>query len=223
MNYVYQAPEYGDNSQTLKCTANEVSGRATDLEGPETCELNSKVKVNVTASLTFNTERFDVGLYTYTGSRAGYDQLQDEAALKGDQCAFQTLVPSDQCSPPGNSSDNGVYDVDGDECCDVVAQSGYTFEGFRFQDNLEVPCVSAYGTSQLVLQTCFSWRQGADGGDCPANASLPLYSWPGTSSKCECTFIELNVTVKVCFPLLIFHCFGISIQSVAHRPTYPFY
>ena len=195
MNQIYQAPEYGDNKNNLGCTANEVQAVATDVEGPQFCEIGSTVTVNVTASISFNADRYDVGLYTYTGSPDAYT---DDSAVTGDKCAFQLL--SDQCPLANeNTTENGVYNTDGDECCDVVAQSGYTLDGFRFQDNLEVPCVSARDDTRLALQTCFTWRQGADGSDCPANASLPLYSWPGTSAKCECTFIFLNITVEVSF------------------------
>ena len=157
MNDVYQAPEYGDNGNTLGCTASEVSAVATNVTGPQTCSFGSTIKVNVTANLIFNTDRYDIGLYTYTGSPDEYVIHGDQSASLGDKCAFQIL---DECSTrTDNDTDNGVYDLDGDACCDVVAQSGYTYEGFRFQDNLEVPCVSEYGSSLLALNTCFTWRQ----------------------------------------------------------------
>jgi hypothetical protein len=156
MEEVYQAPEYGDKGSGLGCSASEVSAVATGVEGPSTCSFGSTVKVNVTAALTFNTDRYDIGLYTYTGSPDDYNIHQEQSAVKGSKCAFQIL---DECEAGGNNTDNGVYDIDGDSCCDVVAQSGYTYEGFRFQDNLEVPCVTGYGTSLLALNTCFSWRQ----------------------------------------------------------------
>ena len=197
MNDIYQAPQYGDNNNNPQCTANEVSAIATHVEGPPTCTVGSKVVVNVTASLTFNADRYDVGLYTYTGSPEEY---ADDSAVFGNQCAFQILgsESADQCTAPIPDV-NGVYDTDGDECCDVVAQSGYTYNGFRFQDNLEVPCKSAYGNTNLALQTCFSWRTSGNNIACPANESLPLYSWPGSPSKCDCAFISLDIEVVVCY------------------------
>lgn len=156
MNQVYQAPEYGaSGDKTLGCSASEVSAFATGVDGPSTCSFGTTIKVNVTASLIFNSGRFDIGLYTYTGSPELYTN-DGKSALFGDRCAFQLL---DGCKAKGNSTENGVYDLDGDACCDVEAQSGWTLEGFRFEDNLEVPCVSEYGSSLLALNTCFTWRQ----------------------------------------------------------------
>jgi len=35
---------------------------------------------------------------------------------------------------------NNIKNQDGDACFDVVANSGWTLEKFKFQDNLQVPC-----------------------------------------------------------------------------------
>ena len=211
MNQIYQAPEYGDNNNNLGCTANEVSAIATHVEGPQTCTAGSKVVVNVTASLSFNADRYDVGLYTYTGSPEEY---ADDSAVFGNKCAFQLLGSPGQCTAPIPDV-NGVYDTDNDECCDVVAQSGYTYDGFRFQDNLEVPCTSVYGNTNLVLQTCFSYRTSGNNIACQADGSLPLYSWPGSPSKCDCTFIFLDVEVVVSYLSgLLFYILPVSLTII---------
>ena len=56
MNRIYTAPEYGSNNDMSGnlCTSGDVTAVATDVEGPKTCEINSRIKVNVTARLAFN-------------------------------------------------------------------------------------------------------------------------------------------------------------------------
>lgn len=205
---IWLAPEYGGGSGTRKnslgCTANEVSANATNVEGPTTCTIGSFIQVNVTATVYFNAQkRFNIGLYTFNGNGTEYEQLQLAAAIDGSQCAFQTI--SDDCSPePENNTDNGVFDLDGeDACCDMKAQSGYAYS-FQFKENLEIPCAAQYGESELSIQTCFTWDQNTGTGTCVNPADLPLYTVPGGPSKCECVFIPLDITVEVCFSCCIF-------------------
>ena len=57
MNAVWKDISYGDKGTNLGCTAKEVTAVADDVQGPEFCEIGERVRVNVTANITFNTVR----------------------------------------------------------------------------------------------------------------------------------------------------------------------
>ena len=173
--------EFSGNSNDLTCTAKEVTAIASSVEGPSRCERATTVKVNVTAALTFNTGRYDVGVYTYNGSP---EYFSEQAALFGDKCAVSILT--EPYSEPGTGS--GIMDdeipAETDVCLDVVvgqAQGGFTYDGFKFQENLEIPCLSETGDANLALQTCFTWRTSGNNDKCSYDTTG--YAWPGTAAK----------------------------------------
>ena len=167
MNRIYTAPEYGNQGDMSGnvCPASDVTAVATDVEGPETCEIGSKVKVNVTARLEFSNTRYNIGVYTFTGTPdgLGFDS-NSKAAVFGDECAFDR--PTETFLVSTNPA-IGIQDIDKiDSCLDAGVSSNetgggsgaFTYEGFKFQKNLEIPCATEYGESLLALQACFTWR-----------------------------------------------------------------
>lgn len=148
MNEVFQA--FGNNNN-LQCTAKEVTMEATEVEGPETCEQGDVITVNITAHVHFHSSRYDLAFYTYTGN-----QTMDP--VFGESCAVDILGPDDALE--FQDGENGVYEMDGDICYDVVGKSGWHLLGYQFQRDLTVPC--EFGEDETVqtvhIQTCFSWR-----------------------------------------------------------------
>ena len=77
----------------------------------------------------------------------------------GESCAVDILGEDDSLEFEDGIA-NGVYDMDGDICYDVVGKSGWSLTNFTFQENLTVPC--EFGEDESIqtvfVQTCFSWR-----------------------------------------------------------------
>ena len=77
----------------------------------------------------------------------------------GESCAVDILGEDDSLQFE-DGLENGVYDMDGDVCYDVVGKSGWMLANFTFQENLTVPC--EFGEDESIqtvfVQTCFSWR-----------------------------------------------------------------
>ncbi len=148
MNEVFQA--FGNNNN-LQCTAKEVTMDATYVEGPDTCERGDVITVNITANVHFHATRYDLAFYTYTGNQA-------MDPIFGESCAVDILGEED--SLEFENGENGVYEMDGDICYDVLGQSGWHLVNFTFQENLTIPC--EFGEDELLqtvhVQTCFSWR-----------------------------------------------------------------
>eukprot|EP00970_Alexandrium_tamarense_P018549 scaffold13350_cov270-Alexandrium_tamarense.AAC.2 len=177
------------HTQDLVCTAKDVYTEATYVEGPATCERGSIITVNVTASIHFHATRYDFAMYTYTGT-------MNSDPVFGETCAIDILNEDDV----GSDGGNGVYDLDGDICFDVVAHSGWTMTNFSFQENLEVPCEFGDDESErqtVHIQNCFSWRthgqnnQGNDNLDCDQFSAAP-----GSPSKCDCSFMDIGIPVE---------------------------
>ena len=212
MDAVYQDVLYGnpeDKKQKLGCTANDVSAVATgvnctsgctkNLAGQDECTLNTSVTVDVSTTITFHASRYDFGIYVYAGGNASIiDEYQEEAGLYGDSCFFTPLT--ENFTDP--SSDNVVTDVDMEDECLDVKMSGKNWDfPFDFK-NLTVPCTSTVGIlSNLTLLTCFAWSQSENSNTNCSEArdlDLPVYTWPGTVSKCACDGINLPIiTVDV--------------------------
>ena len=117
MNTIFQA---NGNNNNLQCTAKEVELEATKVEGPTTCEQGTIITVNITANVYFHATRYDLAFYTYTGN-SSLDPVF------GESCAVDILGEDDQIIGwEEGDEENGVYDMDGDVCYDVVGQSGWT-------------------------------------------------------------------------------------------------
>ena len=132
MNTIFQA---NGNNNNLQCTAKEVELEATKVEGPDTCEQGTIITVNITANVYFHATRYDLAFYTYTGNNT-------LDPIFGESCAVDILGEDDQIIgwEEGNE-ENGVYDMDGDICYDVVGQSGWTLRLVLFCVVCEIVCI----------------------------------------------------------------------------------
>ncbi|KAL7552796.1 hypothetical protein ACHAWF_016052, partial [Thalassiosira exigua] len=188
MYEVYKA--YGGPGN-LQCTAKEVQMDTTEVEGPDTCEQGTTITVNITANVHFNADRFDLAFYTYTGT-------ENRDPVYGESCAVDILGAED--THENQDGDNGVYDMDGDVCYDVLAQSGWHLTNYKFQENLVVPCEFGEdsSTQTVHVQTCFSWR--TPGNNNKKNENLHCdesAAYPGTPSKCTCTWTDINIPIRL--------------------------
>jgi hypothetical protein len=129
---------YFNNGQKLTCTAKEVyaiNDTATSVQGPTECNRGDIIYVNISASLHFNTDRYDVGIYTAT---SGCDPSAPAfCGLEAATCAVDILDDEDHLNAPDNIV---KYDNPPDQCNDVKAPSGYDLSLFEFQKNLLIPC-----------------------------------------------------------------------------------
>jgi hypothetical protein len=127
MNDVWQSTE---NSGTeLSCNANEVSTTVLGIDGPTACKKGEIIVVNITTSIYFRASRYDFAIYTLTDNTGASDPIF------GSECAVDVLGQED-----ANFAPQHIKNQDSDACFDVVANSGWTLEKFKFQDNLRVPC-----------------------------------------------------------------------------------
>eukprot|EP00956_Cyclotella_meneghiniana_P020956 scaffold37623_cov59-Cyclotella_meneghiniana.AAC.2 len=126
------------NNNNLGCTAKEVyANSATVMQGPTSCERGGYIYVNISASIHFNTDLYDVGMYTATS--ACTPSASASCGLEAATCAVDVLGPDDSANAPNNVLQNDVKQGD-DICYDVLAGSGYDLELFEFQKNLKIPC-----------------------------------------------------------------------------------
>lgn len=148
----------------MSCTANDVETQVVDVVGPVSCMRGEIITVNVTSSIHFRSTRYDFAIYTYAGTLDA-----DGSPVYGENCAVDVLGEDEALLAPRN-----IKDADGDSCYDVLAQSGYTLENFKFQDNLMIPCDDQLGSSVVHMQNCFSWRVPGQNEDCNVH-----YAYPG--------------------------------------------
>lgn len=221
MDKIWSAPEYGDEtSGAINCVANVGEVNVTKVEGPSSCERNSFIKLNLTLSLRFNADRYDLGAYTFTGTPDELDSFADplDAAILGDECAFAYLTqPYNDTENPSNGIKN-LEGPGGDVCLDVKGQSGITFP-LQLRENLEVPCIDQDGSAKLVVQTCFTWHSNVDYNNCTRDDGLPVHVWPSPSSQCDCDFIEVDIDVEVCDIFSFCKCISLfSVFIYSHCP-----
>ena len=118
----------------LVCTAKEVyANNVTVIGGPPSwsCERGEYIYVNISASIHFNTDRYDPAIYT-ASSNCIVDNTANNCAIDGKTCAVDVLGPEDAI--PGK-----IENADQDSCYDVV-ENGYDLNGFVFQNNLKLLC-----------------------------------------------------------------------------------
>jgi hypothetical protein len=134
-----------NNNDKLSCTAKEVfANNATVLHGPSECSYGEVITVNLTASIHFNTDRKDIGVYTATSTSGCDISIEgNNCAVNGTACAVDILDKGDS-----DISDGHVLQDDSkpsnyqDMCYDVRApQGGWDLNNFLFQENLEIPCI----------------------------------------------------------------------------------
>ena len=137
MNAVYA--QFSNNH--LGCTAKEVyvnNDAASAVEGPSECERGDYIYVNVTASLHFNADHYDVGIYTATS--ACDPSVSASCGLEADTCAVDILDSTNKATAPSNvfleDSEDGQ-----DSCYEVFAGSGgWDLNVYHFQKSLKIPC-----------------------------------------------------------------------------------
>eukprot|EP00986_Skeletonema_menzelii_P003120 scaffold913_cov130-Skeletonema_menzelii.AAC.1 len=186
MNEVFQS--HGNNNN-LRCTAKEVNTIATHVEGPLECIQGSTISVNLTISIDFHATRYDFHIYTYTGTQNG-------DPVFGESCALDHLTEENHLL--NEDPENGVFDLDGDSCYDVVAQSGWSLNDYSFQDNLKVPCeFGGDGYVQTVhVQSCYGWRTKGQNSAANKNLNCDLTAaYPGSPSKCSCSYIDIGIPI----------------------------
>eukprot|EP00986_Skeletonema_menzelii_P009798 scaffold4562_cov132-Skeletonema_menzelii.AAC.4 len=186
MNEVFQS--HGNNNN-LQCTAKEVNTIATHVEGPLECIQGSTINVNLTISIDFHATRYDFHIYTYTGTQNG-------DPIFGESCALDHLTEENHLL--NQDPENGVFEMDGDSCYDVVAQSGWSLNDYSFQDNLEVPC--EFGDDDNVqtvhVQSCYGWRTAGQNSAANKNLNCDLTAaYPGSPSKCSCGYIDIGIPI----------------------------
>lgn len=131
---------YGNfNNNNLGCTAKEVyanNDTATAVQGPTECVRGEYIYVNVSASIHFNADRYDVGIYTATS--ACNPSASADCGLHARTCAVDILDSVDNARAPSNVL---TTDGDSDSCLDVdTPGGGYDLSVYDFQRNLKVPC-----------------------------------------------------------------------------------
>ena len=168
----------------LNCTAKEVY-IAEDANGlplvnvnildPCDGSPNDTATVEIEATLHFNADRYDVGVYT---AADGGD------AITG--ACFQDILPY---TDPFSDLDD--FPTTGDSCGDAdVSVIGTEVPGFDFQ-TLTLQCVDNDADGFLDLNTCFSWRVSGNNGFCGGIEDV----YPGTKSKCFCDSGNIPVPV----------------------------
>ena len=154
---------YFNNGQKLTCTAKEVyaiNDTATSVQGPTECNRGDIIYVNISASIHFNSDRYDVGIYTgkpivdhfglslmrsnlfyypiYLPATTGCNPSAPAfCGLEAATCAVDILDEEDHLYAPANIK---KLDNPPDQCYDVDAPSGYDLSLFEFQKNLPIPC-----------------------------------------------------------------------------------
>lgn len=138
MNTVWSNTE---NSGTeLSCNANEVATTLLGIDGPTACKKGDSIVVNITTSIYFRASRYDFAIYTLTDNNGASDPIF------GSECTVDILGTEDAAFAPEH-----IQELDNDSCFDVVANSGWTLEQYRFQDNLHVPCEGEPGEFSFTI------------------------------------------------------------------------
>ena len=99
--------EWFGNNNELSCTAKEVYANSVTCDGcPATCTRGELIVVNVSASIHFNSDRYDPALYI---ARTSCDPTNN-CALESSHCAVDTLGPDDGANHPGHIFSNDQKD-----------------------------------------------------------------------------------------------------------------
>jgi hypothetical protein len=129
--------------------------------------------VDIVATLHFNADRFDVGIYS---ALDGGDGLRGECAT--DPLPLSPTPATDLDAPP-------------DICGDVLTDGGGAdLPNFKFQ-RMKILCEDTDQDGFLDFTTCFSWRTSGNNDLCDEPTDL----FPGTKSKCFCERVNIPVEV----------------------------
>lgn len=177
------------NTQTLKCSANDVTiasvqnitpingGGLTDLGGGTySCIVNSDIEFTADFKVLLTAQtRYDIGLYIATnGTQARTGMCNTNVLTSTNALPFVNLDPTpDMCGDINSANNPQIVRMD-----------------------IKTKCVGgAIGASTLRLPNCTSWRQPGANEICQTNADGTDVSdaYPGSPSKCHC---DDNFTVS---------------------------
>jgi hypothetical protein len=165
----------------LKCTAKEVffaPGLDIDVTVIDGCDsATDYATVDVVASIKFNSDRYDIGIYS---ALDGGDALTRLCALDILNATLKQNLTDDDGMPNGGKTGDGDLDTPGDVCSDVLWLGGI-LQIFRFQ-SLTLPCDDMNDNGFLDYSTCFSWKVGGGNDECANEAE----AYPSPKSKCNC-------------------------------------
>lgn len=168
------------NKQDLVCEAKEVWLENMEASRPATCVAGGWTTLDLSASVVFNAERYDMGWYIATDGGT---------ALTG-QCVIKPLLQKDGplsvVDKPGSTKvlTNVTWTKDfkgGNDLCGDIIGGGGTLDFMRIGNNVQLPCIDKDGDGILDFGICFSWKVA--GSDTKCN---PVSLFPGTPSKCFC-------------------------------------
>jgi uncharacterized repeat protein (TIGR01451 family) len=166
---------------------------------------NNTVRVKMAANLTQGSQstRHDFGIWLRTDFGSTAQPLS--AGARTGECNHYNL--------PVNPLGANTVNNDGDLCADMSEQAQAVVDF----GELEIPCETAPGTSELIVHSCIAWKVPGDEGEypkghCPAyittgNKQNPIHtliegangfragSLPGNTSKCNCEPTGLQVFV----------------------------
>lgn len=186
------------NKQDLVCRAKEVYVKDLYTERLS-CDVNSMVKLNITANIHFNTARYDPAWYVATD---GGDALVGQCALGALTHGNDYQVTQDQKSV-GYVSWNQDFKGGNDKCGDVFIDGGGGADIMvPFVQNKEMKCVDHNNDGVMDFSVCFSWRVPGSDGFCTLSRDDPdtqgnqADAYPGTPSKCLCIRYDIpDITV----------------------------
>lgn len=190
--------EDAGNSQDLVCRAKEVY--LTEVTTTRTsCNLNSMIKLNLTATIHFNTARYDPAWYVATD---GGDALVGQCSL-GALTQGTDYKVLDGGKSVGSVKWNNDFKGGNDKCGDVFINGGGGADIVApFVRDKEMKCVDHNGDGVLDFSVCFSWRVPGKDSFCtlsrddPDTQGLQADVYPGTPSKCLCIRYDVpDVTV----------------------------
>ena len=129
----------GNGEGSLVCTAKEVYANSANVtDGPTSCMRGDSITVNVSASIHFNSARYDPAIYT-ASSDCDVGNVANNCAIDGKTCAVDVLGPEDANGTNGAIASDDTKQHGQDSCYDVT-ENGYDLNGFLFQNNLLIKC-----------------------------------------------------------------------------------
>lgn len=192
--------EDAGNTQNLVCRAKEVF--LNDVVSPRlTCQEGAMIALNLTASIHFNSGRYDPGWYVATD---GGDALVGTCAINGlVQGNDYKVTDGKGGAVVGKVAWNSDFKGGNDKCGDVLMDGGGGADiAVPFLTNVELKCVDDNNDGNMDISVCFSWRVAGQDDFCTLarddintkGKQADLY--PGTPSKCFCARYDVpTITV----------------------------
>jgi len=181
----------------LTCTAKEVYLQNIKNRVRTTCSKGTKVKVDISADVIFNSARYDPAFFVATD---GGDAMTGVCLLKAFEKgpAYKVVDPDNNATIVGSVTFDNDFRGGNDKCGDIVINGG---GGGAIRTSIistEVQCTDRNGDGSLDIAVCFSWRvRGTDdvctlsNSDTQTQGSLADV-FPGTPSKCYCFVYEID-------------------------------